>query len=265
MQRGGGKLRILIVAAEAALAALLKRELEEEGHLVACAWDGSAAIQELAARPADLLIFDLSGNLPIDPCRDLSPSRSPMPSQDEAAEDCLNVLSRLRAADRDVPILVLTERREVQARVDCLDRGADDCMFKPLSLQELRARCRALLRRRRGGEMVLRCQGIELDRVSHRVEQQGRAVPLTNKEFALLEHLMMNRGSCVSRAALLAEVWNQSAQEPEGGRDTNVVDVYINYLRRKLGSDKSSVIHTVRGQGYLVGVTNNPRSALADA
>jgi DNA-binding response OmpR family regulator len=145
-------------------------------------------------------------------------------------------------------VLVLTGRQEVDTRVRCLDRGADDLMTKPFSLHELRARCRALLRRKRETRLQLRAGDLELDRLDHTARRGNRLILLTNKEFALLEHLLLNRGQCVSRVELLDSVWNL-----EPAQTTNIVDVYINYLRRKLEDPPPGrLIRTVRGQGYTV-------------
>jgi len=144
--------------------------------------------------------------------------------------------------------LVLTGRQEMETRIRCLDLGADDCMLKPFSLQELRARCRALLRRRREVRLTLRCGDLELNRMERVASRNHEIIPLTNKEFALLEYLLLHRGRCVTRTTLLEEVWKCDA-----GVGTNVVDVYINYLRRKLGDQtQGSLIQTVRGQGYCI-------------
>jgi DNA-binding response OmpR family regulator len=142
--------------------------------------------------------------------------------------------------------------------------GADDFMQKPFSFAELRARCKVLERRRATG-LVLRHGDLELNRVEHAVTRAGVPVSLTNKEFALLEYLLLHRGRAVSRATLLESVWNMS---PEAG--TNVVDVYVNYLRRKLhdpllhraasavaenaAEPGEQIIRTVRGQGYSIGL-----------
>jgi DNA-binding response OmpR family regulator len=150
--------------------------------------------------------------------------------------------------DSDLRVLVLTARQEVDTRVRCLDRGADDLMIKPFSLHELRARCRALLRRKREARLLLRAGDLELDRLDHSARRAGQSILLTNKEFALLEHLMLNRGQCVSRVELLDSVWNL-----EPAQTTNIVDVYVNYLRRKLKDPPpGQLIRTVRGQGYMV-------------
>jgi DNA-binding response OmpR family regulator len=138
----------------------------------------------------------------------------------------------------------------METRVLCLDLGADDCMLKPFSLQELRARCRALSRRRRESGLVLRYADLEINRVERSVKRAGQPVQLTNKEFALLECLLMARGRSVSRVNLLERVWEMN---PTAG--ANVVDVYVNYLRRKLNDTaENPLIRTVRGQGYSIGL-----------
>ena len=157
-------------------------------------------------------------------------------------------LKEIRQIGTGLPILILTGRQQVDIRVRCLDGGADDLMVKPFSLFELQARCRALMRRKRDAHLVLRAGDLELSRLDHSVRQCGRTVNLTNKEFALLEHLMLNRGHCTSRVELLQTVWNS-----ESSQTTNIVDVYINYLRRKLGDmPPDGLICTIRGQGYMI-------------
>jgi DNA-binding response OmpR family regulator len=163
-------------------------------------------------------------------------------------KDGEQVLEEVRIIDPDSPVLVLTARQEVDTRVRCLDRGADDLMIKPFSLHELRARCRALLRRKRNTRLQLRVGNLELDRLDHTAHLDGLPILLTNKEFSLLERLMLNRGQCVSRVELLDTVWNM-----EPAQTTNIVDVYVNYLRRKLHDPPPGIlIRTVRGQGYMV-------------
>lgn len=217
-------MRLLIAEDDRALGIFLSKGLGTDGHEVRWAGDGQAAIDAFLEEIPDLLILDL--NLP--------------------RRDGTEVLRYVREIDHELPILILTGRSDVGMRVQCLDWGADDYMVKPFSLQELRARCRALLRRRREGHLVLRHADIELSRLEHTVHKAGHAVEMTNKEFALLEYLMLHRGQCVTRAGLLERVWNM-----DPGNGTNIVDVYVNYLRRKLGeSTAGSVIQTVRGQGY---------------
>lgn len=232
-------MRLLIAEDDKALGMFLSRGLEADGHRVRLALDGGAAVEAFRKDLPDLTILDL--NMPV--------------------KDGEQVLMEVRAMDRELPILILTARQEVDARVRCLDRGADDLMVKPFSLHELRARCRALLRRKRGTRLHLRAGDLELDRLEHRARREGESVELTNKEFALLEHLMLNRGQCISRLELLECVWNM---DPE--QTTNIVDVYINYLRRKLRDPApGQLIRTVRGRGYMVpnGPDLAPSSALA--
>jgi DNA-binding response OmpR family regulator len=219
-------MRLLVAEDDKALGLFLSRGLEQDGHRVNVARDGAAAVEAFCRDLPDLTILDL--NLPI--------------------KDGERVLEEIRAIDADLPILILTARQEIDTRVRCLDRGADDLMIKPFSLHELRARCRALLRRKREARLQLRAGDLELDRLNHTARRAGETIVLTNKEFALLEHLMLNRGLCVSRVDLLDAVWNL-----EPAQTTNIVDVYVNYLRRKLKDPPPGhLIRTVRGQGYVV-------------
>ena len=219
-------MRLLIAEDDKALGLFLSRGLEADGHRVRVAYDGAAAVQAFREDMPDLTILDL--NMPI--------------------KDGEQVLDEVRAMDADLPVLILTARQEVDTRVRCLDHGADDLMLKPFSLHELRARCRALLRRKREARLQLRAGDLELDRLDHTARRGGLPIVLTNKEFALLEHLMLNRGQCVSRVELLDSVWNL-----EPAQTTNIVDVYVNYLRRKLKDPPpGQLIRTVRGQGYVV-------------
>jgi DNA-binding response OmpR family regulator len=219
-------MRLLIAEDDKALGMFLSRGLEADGHRVRLTFDGGAAVEAFRQEMPDLTILDL--NMPV--------------------KDGEHVLEEVRALDADLPVLILTARQEVDTRVRCLDRGADDLMTKPFSLHELRARCRALLRRKRETRLQLRAGDLELDRLEHNVRRGGEPVVLTNKEFALLEHLLLNRGQCVSRVELLDSVWNL-----EPAQTTNIVDVYVNYLRRKLKDPPPGhLICTVRGRGYMV-------------
>jgi DNA-binding response OmpR family regulator len=223
---GKDSMRLLIAEDDRALGLFLTRGLEADGHRVRVVMDGGAAADAFRQELPDLTILDLS--LPV--------------------KDGEQVLGEMRAIDADLPVLILTGRQEVETRVRCLDLGADDLMTKPFSLHELRARCRALLRRKREARLLLRAGDLELDRMEHSARRSGETISLTNKEFALLEHLMMNRGQCVSRVELLDSVWRM-----EPAQTTNIVDVYVNYLRRKLKDPAPGrLIRTVRGRGYLV-------------
>ncbi|MHB1021409.1 MAG: response regulator transcription factor [Acidobacteriaceae bacterium] len=218
-------MRVLIVEDDRALALFLRKGLEMDGYEVAWAADGEDALNRIAESTPELLLLDLN-----------------LPRRD--GTEVLEVVHRLY---REASVLVLTGRSQVEERVRCLNLGADDCLVKPFSFQELTARCRALLRRRgQQADSVLRCGDVVLNRVERTVARAGRAVELTVKEFSLLEYLMQHRGQGVSRSLLLERVWHMS---PEAG--TNVVDVYINYLRRKLHDTRDQpLIETVRGVGY---------------
>jgi len=227
-------MRLLIAEDDRALGTFLSRGLEADGHRVRVTVDGASAASAFREELPDLTILDL--NLPV--------------------KDGERVLEEMRMVDTDLPILVLTARQEVETRVRCLDRGADDFMAKPFSLHELRARCRALLRRKRETKLVLRTGNLELDRMNHTAVRAGEGIALTNKEFALLEHLMLNRGQCVSRVELLESVWKL-----EPAQTTNIVDVYVNYLRRKLKDPAPGrLIRTVRGKGYMIPADRDPAS-----
>lgn len=223
---GEAKMRLLIAEDDKALSMFLGRCLESEGHRVHIVHDGAQAVVAFRDELPDLTILDL--NLPI--------------------KDGETALVEIRQVTADLPVLVLTARLEVDTRVRCLDCGADDLMTKPFSLSELRARCRALLRRKREGQLQLRAGDLEISRLDHSVRRAGRILNLTNKEFALLEHLMLHRGHCASRVELLESVWNM-----EPAQSTNIVDVYVNYLRRKLDDETPGfLIRTIRGQGYMI-------------
>jgi DNA-binding response OmpR family regulator len=224
-------MRFLVAQSDQSLGAFLTRGLEADGHEVILAADGQTAVDTFLRETPDLTILDL--NLP--------------------RRDGADVLSFLRSVTEDAPILILTARSELETRVKCLDMGADDFMPKPFSLLELRARCRALLRRRRDIHLLMREGDLELNRVERTVSRAGVQIALTNKEFALLEYLLLHRGRAVSRATLLERVWNM-----QGISSTNVVDVYVNYLRRKLdGESAVSLIRTIRGEGYAIGLTHH--------
>jgi DNA-binding response OmpR family regulator len=217
-------LRILIAEHEAALGMFVARSLEKEDYTVTLAGDGAAAASAIASADYDLFLLDL----------------------DLPGEIGLGVLELARTLGNGMRVLVLTAHAaELETRIACLEAGADDCMMKPFAMRELKARCRALVRRQDGGA-VLRCGGLELNRLQQSLECGQEPIALSRREFGLLEYLMLNRGRCVSRATLLERVWSTS----DAG-NTNVVDVYINYLRRKWGPS-GSLIETVRGQGYRI-------------
>ena len=231
------EMRLLIAEDDRSLGSFMARGLAGDGYEVTVATDGEMAMEAARQSPPEMAVLDL--NLP--------------------RRDGMEVLEFLRTLTEEVPVLILTARQEAETRLRCLEMGADDYMQKPFSFAELRARCRALTRRRTPG-LVLRHGDVRLNRVERQVTRGGEPVALTNKEFALLEYLMLHRGQAVSRSTLLEAVWNVN---PETG--TNVVDVYINYLRRKLRDGVAHgqaepdaagpLIQTVRGMGYSIGLS----------
>jgi len=205
-------MRILVVEDDVPLASFVRKGLEAEHYAVDVAGDGEVAAQMAVDCEYDLVILDL--NLP--------------------KLDGIGVLHALRPKKPSLPVLVLTGRTRVEDRVQSLDTGADDCLVKPFSFTELSARVRALLRRGpRTVETILRVSDLNLDRVARRVERAGKPIELTSKEFALLEYLMRNAGRRVTRAMIVEHVWNLSFDT-----STNIVDVYINYIRKPFTPDQ---------------------------
>jgi two-component system, OmpR family, copper resistance phosphate regulon response regulator CusR len=218
-------MRILIVEDDTALSSFIQKGLEAEHHAVDTANDGEQGRAMALELDYDLVVLDL--NLP--------------------GVDGLSILRSVRQRKTNMPVMILTARGRVEDRVLCLDSGADDYLVKPFSFLELSARARALLRRSHlPSESLLTVRDLSLDRVQRKVERAGRNIELTTKEFALLEYLMRNAGRRLTRAMIIEHVWNLTFDST-----TNVVDVYINYLRRKVDDGFSpSLIHTVRGVGY---------------
>lgn len=216
---------IMIAEDDQALSQLLLRVLQAETFTVEQIFNGSDVLGRLSAR-VGLLILDL--NLP--------------------GLDGLGVLHALRPRFPKLPVLVLTARARVESTVLVLEAGADDCLTKPFSCVELLARVRSLLRRQ-GGEIatVSQCGNLILNRRERRVERGGRRIVLTPREYRLLEYLMRSPRVPVTRADLKENVWGS---EPESA--TNIVDVYMKYLRDKVEVEQPRLIHTVRGVGYVV-------------
>jgi len=218
-------MRVLIVEDDAALASFVRKGLEAEHYVVDVAADGEQARAMATEFDYDLLTLDLI-----------------LPRTDGIA-----ILRHLRPRKPSLPILVLTAKSRVEDRVQCLDLGADDFMAKPFSFAELSARIRALLRRSHlPAASVLSVADLKIDRIERRVERAGKRIDLTSKEFGLLEYLMLNAGRRVTRVMIIEHVWNLSFDT-----STNVIDVYVNYLRGKMDRGFSKcLIHTVRGVGY---------------
>jgi DNA-binding response OmpR family regulator len=229
-------MRILVAEEDAPLADFLHQRLLQEQFAVQVVRDGMEA-QRLALEQAyDLVILDLNG-----------PGFSG-----------LDVLRGIRSKKPDLPVLMVAGDGLVEERVRGLDAGADDYLVKPFVFAELSARIRAVVRRgSRPARAVLHIDDLELDRVTHAVRRGSQDIGLSPREFALLEFLMRHEGQPVSRTSIVHEVWKLDFDT-----STNVVDVYINYLRRKVDTGHShSLIRTVRGVGYQIG--GNGRSALS--
>jgi DNA-binding response OmpR family regulator len=219
---------VLIVEDDEYLSSVLSRILANEGFDVFTAPDGESGLAKALDTQPDLVILDVG--LP--------------------RRDGVDLTRTLRARGFNAPMLMLTARSAVSDRVSGLDAGADDYLPKPFEYSELLARVKALLRRASmsAASTQLRVRDIVLDTIARRVEKAGQPVDLTQKEYALLEYLMRNEGRPVTRLQIATAVW-KTAPDPE----TNVVDVYINYLRNKLGDTREHpMVLTVRGVGYMM-------------
>ena len=216
--------RILIVEDERGLSSFLEKGLTSRGYSTKVVEDGAAAVAIAADADFDLVILDLG--LP-----DI---------------DGLSVLRELRRRGERMPVIILTARDDLSDKIEGLDAGGDDYVTKPFKLEELLARVRVRLREGGSGEsMLLESGAITLDLRTRRAVLDGKLIDLTAREFTMLETLMRHSGQVLSREQLLAHVWGYD-YDP----GSNVVEVYIRYLRRKLGND---AIETVRGMGYRLG------------
>ncbi len=220
-------MRILLAEDEKDLNSIVSKKLSSEGYSVDSCYDGQAAIDILSYTDYDAVILDIM-----------------MPKADG-----FTVLNYIRKSGKTTPVLFLTAKDAVSDRVKGLDSGANDYLVKPFSLEELSARIRAMTRTSFGtSSSVITVADLELDTAGKTVKRGGREITLSAKEYSLLEYLMLNRGKILSRDKIEDHIWNF---DYEGG--TNVVDVYISYLRKKIddGFDKK-LIHTVRGRGYVI-------------
>jgi len=216
-------MRILVVEDEPDLAATLHKALTEEGFAVDVAGDGEDALWQAGSINYDVIVLDLM--LP--------------------GVDALTVLARLRVAGSRVPVLVLTARDSSAEKVGALNTGADDYLTKPFTFAELLARIRALIRRAAGSPApMLRLGEVAIETSSHRVTRGGVDVELAPKEYALLEYLALHRGTLVTRTTLHEHIYDE-----RDATMSNVVDVYVAAVRRKLGRD---LIRTCRGEGYII-------------
>ena len=220
-------MRILIAEDEKDLNALLKKRLEEQSYSVDACFDGQEAIDYIACTEYDVIMLDI-----------MMPKKSG-----------LEVLNALRQKNRRTPVLLLTAKDSIEDRVIGLDAGADDYMVKPFAFEELLARIRVMLRKHSGQlSNLLRAGNLTMDLSSHTVTRGEQKIVLSAKEFALLRYLMMNQGNVLSRDQIEQHIWNY-----DYAGSSNMVDVYIRYLRKKIDDPFSSkLIHTVRGTGYVL-------------
>ncbi len=224
-------MRILVAEDDAALAEVLHQRRLQERFAVQIVRSGTEA-QHLASNHSyDLVPLDL----------------------DSPGSDGLDLVRSIRGQKPDLPIVIITGVSPVEDRVRGLDAGADDYLAKPFDFAELAARIRAVLRRgSRPACAVLKVDDLEVDRMTHAVRRRGQTIELSPKEFSLLELLMRRSGQPVPRSLIIEQVWN-----PNLSTMTNVVDVYINYLRRKVDSGHGRrLIRTIRGVGYQIGDSN---------
>ena len=238
-------MRILIAEDDAPLATVIAQAFKSEEHVTKVAPNGDDALHLMQKEIFDLLILDL--NLPV-------VSGSEVLQKVRSEERKIPILSE----NRDIPILILTATDEVEERVACLDAGADDYLTKPFSFSELSARIRAVLRRKNHpAQAFLKVADLELDYMQRTVHRGGRVIELTPKEFGLLEYFMRNPGQHITRNMIIEHVWKLSPDTM-----TNVVDVYVNYLRKKIDEGtKIKLIRTVRGVGYKFGVNEGNEAA----
>ncbi|MGH7235329.1 MAG: response regulator [Nitrospiraceae bacterium] len=220
-------MRILVIEDEVKVASFIRRALEEESYAVDVCADGAKGLQMGLSGNYDLIILDLM--LP--------------------GVLGLEILKELRKEKIQAPVLILTARSQVDQRVKGLDAGADDYLTKPFAIEELLARVRALLRRG-GGEATghIQIRDLVLNPATREVTRGGRRIELTAKEYALLEYMMRNAGRVLTRPMIAEHVWNLDFDT-----FTNVIDVYVNYLRNKIDRGREPrLIHTVRGSGYVL-------------
>jgi two-component system copper resistance phosphate regulon response regulator CusR len=221
-------MRLLVAEADASLAQFLQNVLQQDNFAVQLLSSGNDFAHLPEDARFDLILFDL--NLP--------------------GVAGLEFLTTLQQRWPDIPVILLSGPASVEERVAGLNAGADDIILKPFSVSELVARTHAVLRRRaRPAHDVFVFEDLEIDRVSHRVARGGRIIDLSPKEYALLEFLLRHPGRPVSRATIIEQVWRMHSESI-----TNVVDVYINYLRRKIDTGAARpLIRTIRGVGYQIG------------
>lgn len=220
-------MRILIVEDEKKVAGFVRKGLEEETYAVDVAYDGEEGFHLASMNQYDMIILDLM-----------------LPKMEG-----LEVLTRLRDKKVTTPILLLTAKDAVEDKVEGLNKGADDYLTKPFAFSELLARVRSLLRRGQvETKTELQVGDLNLDMVSHKVSRNGEEIELTGKEYSLLEYFMRNEGKVLTRTMIAEHVWDYNFDT-----FTNVIDVYVNHLRKKIDKKyPSKLLHTLRGVGYVM-------------
>jgi DNA-binding response OmpR family regulator len=220
-------MRVLIVEDEKRLANLLKKGLEEHAFVIDLSYDGQDGLYQAESSPYDAIILDVM-----------------MPKMDG-----FTVLRRLRERDIQTPVIMLTARGEVENRVKGLNSGADDYLAKPFDFTELLARLTAVIRRSKGQAASQLCiSDLHIDLNAKSISRQGVAIPLSSKEYAILEYLAINAGRVISRTEFSEHIYDMNFD-----LDSNIIDVYINRLRKKIDKDSAKpLIHTRRGEGYIL-------------
>lgn len=220
-------MRILVVEDDKKVAGFIKKGMEEETYAVDVAHDGEDGLLMGEENQYDMIILDIM-----------------LPKLNG-----LEVLARLRKKKVNTPVLLLTAKGEVEDKVDGLNKGADDYLTKPFAFSELLARIRVLLRRGKAEvKTVLQCNDLTLDLLSHKVKRKGVDIELTSKEYSLLEYFMRNQGKVLTRTMIAEHVWDYNFDT-----FTNVIDVYINHLRKKIDKPyPKKLVHTLRGVGYVM-------------
>jgi DNA-binding response OmpR family regulator len=221
--------KILVIEDDKKVAQALKKGLESEHYKVEVAYAGEEGFFLISTQKFDLIILDL-----------MLPGR-----------DGLEILTALRGKQDKIPVLILTAKDAIEDRVVGLDSGADDYLIKPFAFPELLARIRALLRRGINGQVLkLKLAGLEMDLVRHVVTRNGQLVPLTVKEFEIIEYLLRNQGQIVTREMLAKDVWQETQRATPLD---NVIDVHIARLRKKIDEPfANKLLHTVRGVGFIL-------------
>lgn len=220
-------MRILVVEDEKKISDFIKRGLKEDGYTVETTGNGAAGFNLALTESFDLIILDIM--LP--------------------EKDGVTICKELRDNNINTPIMMLTAKNATQDKVVGLDAGADDYLTKPFAFEEFLARVRALLRKKNKEQVtVLKIEDLELDLITHKVTRGNVEIQLTTKEFSLLEYMMKNQDSIITRTMITEHVW-----EINFDSFTNVIDVYINYLRNKIDKNFDiKLIQTIRGRGYMI-------------